>query len=387
LLNSVSAKKQRLNRDKDVLEIGESNAMMLHPSQFSISNPGSPGGIHGKRATRHRRDPEDLLNSTEPHRRKRKAHDSDESPAPKRLNTSAEWSTPSVLDRAALWQGQQSKQYLTKVQISSALYSVEKMFTEKELAMTYNNAALAAHAYMTRHTTDDLDSPPNGSSESSGENGKGPTADTENDDPPSPPPGMERQPSHATRSTRAPFSSNYMGMNVDLVTANGGLYTPPNIQAIARQMPKMPPLINLMGTRTFTRNDPVVTLSGLSDQEAAAELALIKRARAHNDEHGYGRNLDDDAGAKQLLKNASFPAAPYEHWIKTSRKPAAAQNTSSIRDELPEGQAPVLGGVEMAKENSFGGGSMGGTAMSRQATGESVKQSSRGRNVKSRAPF
>lgn len=388
LLNSVTAKKNRLSKDKDVLEIGEGNALLLHPSQYSVSNPGSPGGIHGKRATRHRRDPEELLNTTEPHRRKRKAHDSDESPAPKRLHTSSDWPAPSIASERhqPRLNGQQAKNDLINMQLNSPLYSVDKLFTEKEIAMNYHAAALAAHSYMVRQPngTDDLESPPNESSETSGEIGRA-VGDIEEPNAPSPP-GMERQPSHRTRSTRDPFSSTYTGMNVEMVAGKHGLYTPPDIQMIARQIPKLPPLINIMGSRTFTRNDPTITLTGLTDQEAAAELELIKKARAYNDEHGYGRNLEVDQGALELLKHAAsydesgdkekHGSGPYEHWLKSSAKRNQAA-TSSLRDELPEGQILGLGGVDMVKEGSFGGGSMGGTAMSRQATNESVKRKGR----------
>lgn len=56
LVNTLTQKKNRLNREKEVLEINDSNALLLNPNQFSITNPSSPGGTHGKRATRLRKD-------------------------------------------------------------------------------------------------------------------------------------------------------------------------------------------------------------------------------------------------------------------------------------------------------------------------------------------
>ncbi len=368
LVNSVTMKKARLFKDKDVLEIGESNVQLLHPSQFGIANPSSPGGIHGKRATRHRRDADELQNLPESNKRKRKAHDSDESPAPTRQRTDNGANTP-------IW-----KQQMMNLQFHSPLYSIEKLFTERELAMTYNAAALAAHSYMVRlpNGGDGVDTPPNETSESSADNEK--PAETENDDVPSPPggTGMERQHStHALRSTRGNFHSNY---GIDLLGVKDGVFTPASVGILARQIPKMPPLINLMGTRTFTRNDPVVSLPGLLEQDAVNDLELIKRAREYNDQHGYGANLEIDPTAKALLEQAAEPAtAPYEYWVRPDDSKKPVPSASQL-----EGPSLGLGGVEMVKEGSFGGGSMGGTAMSRQATGESVKQSSRGRNIRQR---
>lgn len=362
MINSISKKRERLHKDKDILEIGEGNALLLHPSQFSISNPGSPGGLHGKRATRNRREPEELLNSTEIQRRKRKAQDSDDAPPSKGLPTTTEWAADKWSNGAR--PGQHAKEFMMGVQFDSALYSVEKLFSDKELAMSYHAAAMAAHAYIVRqpNSGDELDSPANGTSETNSDP-KVVTAEAEADDAPSPPPSMERQPSHATRSTRAPFSSNLLP--IDLVTGKHGLYTPPDIQLIARSFPKMPPLTNLMGQRTFGRNDPVVSLTGLGELEAQADLECIKRSRIFNDENGYGANLENDSGARELLTRAAFPNSPHEHWMKASEhKPAA----SSIRDD-PMENGLGLGGVDMGRDNS----SMGGTAMSRQATDQSMR--------------
>jgi len=231
LINSVTSKKNRLAKDKESLELGEnSNALLLHPSQFGVANPASPGGIHGKRATRHRRDADELPNFPESNKRKRKAHDSDESPAPTRQRIDNGTSTP-------IWFAEQNA--LKAVQIDSALYSVEKLFTEKELAMTYNSAALAAHSYMQRQkTSGDDESPPNGKSDSSSENEKAITAaaDLEAEDADSPPGGtaMERQYSHATRSTRG--AGHYItGFGID---AFGDINYPGTFEALVKQIPK-----------------------------------------------------------------------------------------------------------------------------------------------------
>lgn len=360
LQNSLSAKKARLQRDKDILEVGESNALLLHPSQFSIANPSSPGGIHGKRSTRHRREADELMPET--NKRKRKAHDSDESPAPTRQRTENGAHTP-------LWQAQ--KQQAMNSQFGSALFSVDKLFSDKELSMCYNTAALGAYAYMVRQSgPDDMGTSLNGTTESNGESEKPAGAEPEAEDVPSPQggTGMERtQSTHVTRS-RNGFASGY---GIDLLTTKDGNFSSSSLQVLARQIPKMPPLLHIMSNRTFTRHDPPASVVGLNDADAAAEIDLIKRARAHNDQHGYGSNLEADASAKAMLEHAAMTAEGGEYWVVGERR---VNTTSSQRGD---------GGADMMRGNSFGGGSMG-EAMSRQATGESVKQSSRGRNIKAR---
>lgn len=42
-------------KEKEHLDIADTNAILLHPSQFSITNPSSPGGPQGSRKTRHAR--------------------------------------------------------------------------------------------------------------------------------------------------------------------------------------------------------------------------------------------------------------------------------------------------------------------------------------------
>lgn len=366
LINSVTSKKNRLAKDKESLELGEnSNALLLHPSQFGVANPASPGGIHGKRATRHRRDADELHNFPESNKRKRKAHDSDESPAPTRQRIDNGSSTP-------VWFAEQNA--LKAVQIDSALYSVEKLFTEKELAMTYNAAAMAAHSYMQRQkVSDEDDSPPNGKSESGSENEKviTTTAELEAEDAESPPGGaaMERQYSHATRSTRG--AGHYItGFGID---ALGDINYPGTFDALVKQIPKLPPIGLAYGTKTYTNKDPTSAgfASGMSVEDANAEFELIRRARLYNEENGYGKNLDRDEGGKSLLEAVSDPKRRYT-WVKSDAKDLLKEVVSNIREEANE-EGPTNEG-----------GSIGGTPMSRQATGDSIRTSSKGRAIKQR---
>lgn len=377
LINSLNSKKARLSRDKETIEIGESNALLLHPSQFSIINPDSPSGQQSKRATRHRRDLEDMPSFADS-KRKRKAIDSDESPAPtyseKRSRHDAGANTP-------LWQPDKpwrsEKAEMENSQIRRGLYSIDKLFTEKELSMTYNNAALAAHSYMVRHQPygDDIDSPSNGKSDSSSEHEKAITAAGENDDdadsPPSPV-AMERQYSHATRSTRnAPNYSSGMG-----VEGISDLNYPGNLQSLAKQIPRLPPNLPNLMQKAYVKGDTANQPAGLSAEEAAAELDIIRRARSYNDDRGYGRNLDLDHGGRHLLEEVA-PSSKYNHhshWIKGDSR----DMLSNLREELGIG-----GGEPMSKQSSRGASEMGGTPMSRQGTGD-AGMSARGRKGLSR---
>ncbi|KAG9231148.1 Sds3-like-domain-containing protein [Amylocarpus encephaloides] len=364
LINSVTNKKNRLSRDKETMEIGESNALLLHPSQFGIANPASPGGIHGKRATRHRRDQEDLSALGESNKRKRKALDSDESPAPTRQRMDNGNNTP-------IWFAE--KHALTATQIDSSLYSIDKLFTEKELSMAYNVAAIAAHNHMQRHPpfSEETDSPPNGKSDSSSDHEKAATGENENDEGDSALGGamMERQYSHATRSTRGLAGNYTTGIGID---AFNDVSFPGNLQALARQTPKLPSLLAIQ--KTIGKSDAANQPASLISEDAAAELDMIRRARSYNDKEGYGRNLDLDNGGRSLLEAVATPRL-YQFYVKSDDKQRYLHTSHEREDDEHR-----MGGELMEKSHSQAGSEIGGVAMSRQATGEG--QSSRGRRIR-----
>ena len=372
LINSITSKKNRLAKDKDNVEIGESSALLLHPSQFGHNNPASPGGIHGKRASRHRRDAEDQHGYGESHKRKRKNGDSDESPAPTRQRVDNGSSTP-------LWFVE--KQATIAKQLDSSLYSIDKLFTEKELSMTYNTAALAAHSHMVRHPPylDDVESPPNGKSDSSSDHEKAnaTTADGEVEDADSPAGAMmERQYSHATRSTRA----NYVtGLGIDAIA---DINAPGNFQALTRQIPKLPPFLAYGQMKVYAKGEAANSPAALPPDDVAAELELIRRARSYNDEKGVGSNLDLENGGRTLLEMASYPRT-FNYWIQSdNRSSLDRRHRGSEREEMASDVSPVKGGggVDMERGDSRMSNASdvrGGTPMSRSVTVEGA--SARGR--------
>lgn len=323
LINSVTSKKARLGKDKESLEIGEGNALLLHPSQFGIANPASPGGFHTKRATRHRRDADEFLGGADGNKRKRKAAESDESPAPARQRIDNGSTTP-------LWLA--DKQMNLAQQVDSSLYSIDKLFTDKELAMTYNAAALAAHSYMTHHKpySGDNDSL-NEKSGSSSDNEKANGHDgAEDDDQILGGVSMERQYSHATRSTRggALQPNHNTGIGIDAIS---DLNYPGNMQALTKQMPKLPPLLSSVMQKQWVRTDLANGPQGLADSEAAMELEIIKRARSYNDDRGLGKNLELENGGKSLLEIVAPQRSQYRYFVKSDH---GKDMLSNLREEL-----------------------------------------------------
>ena len=80
LIANVQQKKATLHREKEKLDIADTNALLHYPNQFSINHTASPGGPQSNRKTRHTRhrlDADDLDtaidNSTTNGKRKRKA--------------------------------------------------------------------------------------------------------------------------------------------------------------------------------------------------------------------------------------------------------------------------------------------------------------------------
>lgn len=55
LIQNVNQKMATLQRDKEKLDIADTNSLLHHPTQFSINNVASPGGPQSNRKTRHTR--------------------------------------------------------------------------------------------------------------------------------------------------------------------------------------------------------------------------------------------------------------------------------------------------------------------------------------------
>lgn len=135
--------------EKEALDIGDSNAALLHPDKYTFMNPASPGGAgqtsRKTRNARHRAaDPDELpsaANALENKRKRKAAFDeADGSPGP--MSRYADLGTSSPF--------KDSKTKTSYSQFGAPAYSVDRMFTEKELAMNMNTAAIAAQHFLVK---------------------------------------------------------------------------------------------------------------------------------------------------------------------------------------------------------------------------------------------
>ena len=142
LVTQLSSKRQRLMKEKEQLDIADTNALLLHPNQFTITNPASPGGglptSRKTRTTRGRGDQNDLDNGFEvSNKRKRKLIDEDAG-SPSRNGTSTPAGRGARSDALA--------------HQTAPLYSIQTLFTDKELNLQSHQAQIAArHFFSTSH--------------------------------------------------------------------------------------------------------------------------------------------------------------------------------------------------------------------------------------------
>ncbi|RMZ90079.1 hypothetical protein DV736_g2698, partial [Chaetothyriales sp. CBS 134916] len=120
LVQQLSSKRQRLVKEKEQLDIADTNALLLHPSQFTITNPASPGGAATSRKTRHTRhrgDQDDLNGYGEAGGKRKRKFVDDDYGSPSRNGAS----TPA---------GRRADALAHQV---APLYSIHSLFTDKEL--------------------------------------------------------------------------------------------------------------------------------------------------------------------------------------------------------------------------------------------------------------
>ncbi|CAK3763599.1 Hypothetical predicted protein [Lecanosticta acicola] len=147
LISNLNKKKTQLLRDKEQLDISDSNAMLLHPNHFSIrNNPGSPSqnGAGISKRTRHLRHNRGAspapagAEAGEGGKRKRKLaqmedDQGNESPLPHLAG-----------GRSPFKDARGQREY---AQFEAPAYSIERLFTEKELAMATDTARVATWKY------------------------------------------------------------------------------------------------------------------------------------------------------------------------------------------------------------------------------------------------
>ena len=364
LINSIMAKKFRLNKEKEALEIADSNALLLHPNQYSITNPSSPGGTHGKRATRLRREMEEM--AMDGKKRKRGYNDDDGSPAPQRRHLDTSNSTP-------MWQTDR----LINRKATGPIYSIDKLFTDKELAMYYNAAALAARKYLLTHKPK-LDENGHPIHEPGAEGSDG-DKDDDGDSMPSAP-MMERNVSHATRSNRGnPNFTDDKLMGIEML-ANFDF--PGNFERMLAADPKLPPTFPSTYVKGYSKMEYNIP-SSLSTEDANQDLMVINALKQYDAQFGVGASFDmpNGSGSRKLLEAASISARdhryvaylqgerPSENQVRRqlglpilsdvvepieSNVRASTPRVGPIGGSTP-GPSPAKGGVPMSRQSSANG--------------------------------
>ncbi|KAF4453618.1 hypothetical protein F53441_3763 [Fusarium austroafricanum] len=363
LINTLTHKKNRLNREKEVLEINDSNALLLNPNQFSLTNPASPGAPHGKRATRLRKDADDMQMYSDNKKRKRNANDDDGSPAPTRRALDNHNTTP-------LWQSEKAR---AAAKQNGPLYSIDKLFTDKELSLNYNSAALAAHQYILRNRVSGGGSPEDSDSGHGEANG-----DQDADSQPSAP-AMERSVSHATRSTRGGTNQNFLDDKILGLEAISN-FDVNNLDILhSQEPPKMPPPVPQQYLKPYPRTADQNFPVPLSNDDITSDLTIMGYFKQYDAAHKPGAHLDNPSGMRKVLTAVAtsyqnsdyvaFTSAPRED-PEHVRDSLGLPALSSLRDQpspAHAGAATVAAlssaAVPMSRQSSAGG-----VAMSRQGS-------------------
>lgn len=135
LIHSVNQKKSALLKEKEKLDIADTNALLFHPNQFSINNSGSPGGPQSNRKTRHARhrleaeeiEPISGVNN----KRKRRAPAELENGSP----------GPAGRDMEPTIPFKEANARIEAHQVSAPLYSIDRLFSNRELDLNLQQAS------------------------------------------------------------------------------------------------------------------------------------------------------------------------------------------------------------------------------------------------------
>ncbi|KFZ15184.1 hypothetical protein V502_05754 [Pseudogymnoascus sp. VKM F-4520 (FW-2644)] len=378
LINSITERKRKLNRDMTSNEgIDNSNAYHYHPAQYSVLNPASPGGVLGKRSSRHRRDLDDLPAMLDPTKRKRRAVDDGRaSPVPTRR---------APIDLHQIGSSTPLNKFAEKAQDPECpLYSVDKLFTEKELSLLERQAAEAAHKYMVRHKFNEAAT----RSQSDSDGSRNGDADQRNNDstPDSPliAPAMDR----TTRSTRGigGTTSGFIGSTGIEVIAD--LTLPSTFTGQLNQMPRLPPPLYPSMTKFFgsTKGDnmrPNLT-EGVAGDELNQDMNRIEWGKRVNSQLKPGASLDQDVetdkgtipGDRRFLAAAIAEPGVYPVWLSGKKREERIESEFGVGKRAAARlglDAEEMGSTAMSKQSSRGGSEVGGVEMSREGSRRKAK--------------
>ncbi|KAF2739636.1 hypothetical protein EJ04DRAFT_508516 [Polyplosphaeria fusca] len=354
---SIQARTARLKREKEQLDLSDSNAMLLHPNQFSINNPASPGGPQAPRKTRrtgHKFGDLDDLAAVAENKRKRKLFEDNDndSPGPSGRNMDLGVGSPF----------REAKARTIHAQFEASAFSLDRLFTEKELNMAMNHATVAASNFFAKLKNSDNPNEPatngtNGAANDGSENGDAAEVDGDSDSPVGPP-EMARQVSSNPHATRGATRSALGPSSI----ANGRI---PFIHN--------PPFI--LPANTFNKpNAPAPTPPPLSSADVDQDLMLMMRDAP-----------PDDELSERLLHYAVAPIKRREYEVQApGYELPATEITSHVRSLAPHLEVGLgVGGMDMSRTSSAAGysdmggntpmrlglGDIGGVSMARTASG------------------
>lgn len=342
LITTITKRKQQLLRDKEQLDIAESNAALLHPSQFTLTVPGSPGG-GPNRKTRHLRH-RNTSPGDEASKRKRKAaamdDEGNESPGP-----GFRAPPPDNLGggRSPFKDAREKNTY---TQYEAPAYSLERIFTDKELALATDTARMATYRYFHQPRTMTTDNLGNGATgplaadEALGENEDAVDGlDGTNGTPPPAALDMERSASHQVL-TRGHARANPLAALSDLATAaaasSGG-----GSNSALRDNP-FAPVVPTFHAVTRSEKTGAPTPPMVSQLDLENDFEMMRRS-------GYEAALDASTGTYTQAAEARANAAAYE--MRQSLLDQALNGPSSASQPfrlqlLNQGAASIGKGVD-----------------------------------------
>ncbi|KAF1944806.1 hypothetical protein EJ02DRAFT_463892 [Clathrospora elynae] len=339
LMASIQQRTSRLKREKEQLDLSDSNAMLLHPNQFGIGNPVSPGGPQAPRKTRrtgHKFGDADELAAANENKRKRKLFEDqdNDSPGPAGRNVEIRNGSPF----------REAKARTINAQFESAAYSLERLFTEKELNMALNQATTAASHFFAKMKNAEAASQeaiPNGNAngangDHASENGDAMDQDQDSDDIPGAS-DMVRQISSNPHATRGATRS---ALNPTAAIVNGQI--PPFIYH--------PPVC--LDAKIFQKvNAAAPPPTALSMQDVEQDLKLMLRDAQPDDELN-----------EKLLIAACNPVKARDYQVQPpSFMEPVNEITSCLRSTAPHLEVGAgLGGVPMSAQSSMAGWSDAG---------------------------
>ena len=272
------------------------------------------------------------------------------------------------------------------------VYSLEKLFTEKELQLTHNTAALAAHKHiLTHHVGKDgqVTESPSDSTEASHQ---------EENDENLAAPMMERH--HSTRSTRGGHANHHANFVDDKILGLETLTSfdlPANLEKISTHEPKLPPLNGQHYAKGYGKTADSNSPPSLMNEDINQDLALINMYKQYENIHGSGSVFQVENGGRKVLQSCITPLqdgrfVSYHQGQRPDgeavRKELGLPTNGSSKDDGSGGVATPQKDAEREKEKAGGltpghapttmpmsrQSSVGGVVMSRQGSGKGKRR-------------